>query len=277
MTNKNNISSQTNDISLSHDNAIPKIELLNTKNLEDREITQELAEKITENPSEKPREISNLETINKTNILLNKLESEMKLGHRDVYVTEYGRFRIYLPDVKTDREISDIKIRLVSELLSHEDIITKEEIMDKLRARKLWDNKKEELEQTLTKDVIDLTKDIMYEQHQDEIDFVRLAELKNRKSELEKKRKELTETRDYFLSASLEMKVEIALFKHQMVLCMKQLIKNEDNTESEIPVWNSIEELENDKRKYLVNRISSSAGYFWNGWSEDLLFEALDM
>lgn len=220
-----------------------------------------------------PKEISKMEAQNSTGVLIDSLSMEMRRGYREIELEQVGKIRIYLPDAAIDQQLSDIKAELITALLESDKIITKEQVLDKLRKRDLWDDKREEKEKVLTQDILDIMRDIMYEQHNEKIDVKNLKSLRKRRRDLEQKRTELTATRDYFVVASLESKVDTMLFKHQLVFCIK--VPDEDGNVK--PLWETIEDLEHDSRKYVVNRLSTLSGYFWNGWSEDLLHEALDI
>lgn len=222
-----------------------------------------------------PETVAKMEATNATGVLIDNLTLEMRRGYREIkdFEDTIGIVRIYLPDASIDQELSDRKSELVAALLESDQIITREQVMDKLRSRKIWDDKKEELEKILTQDILEMMRDIMYEQHMEKIDIEKLKSLRKRRRDLEEQRTKLTTSRDYFTSACLESKVDTMLFKYQMTYCVKIIDK-----ENEIlPLWDDLEIFEHDERKYIVNRLSTLAGYFWNGWSEDLLQEALDI
>jgi len=219
--------------------------------------------------------ISLLERINQVGVLVKQIEQEIKRGYRELDTETYGKVRIYIPTPEIEDKITDIRSELLSNLLRNENIMTRGEIIENLKKRKLWSDEKEAQEEKLIQDIAEITRDILYAEHSETINADELKKLYERKMDLEKNLKKLSAMKDYFTNMSLENILEVELFKHQIVLCVKKvkIEKDKDGNKKEVeePLWENIEQFNKEQNKVEIIEITRQAAYYWNGWHEDLL------
>jgi len=211
-------------------------------------------------------EKNQLEIENRTKIHFDRIEQEMHNGYRE-FEFEDKRIRIYLPTPGIESQVTDFKAKLIGELIRQQNYVTKSQVMKELRERGVWDDSMDRKIIDLETDIGDFTKQIMILQHADIVNGESLYSLRERRTNLINTRNELISGRDFLLNGTIEAKVDDAVLKYQLVLCAKL----EDGAQ----LWESLDALNNETNKKLVNRVTTEAGYFWQGWSEDLLKFAL--
>lgn len=236
--------------------------------MEDNDVKLTSSADVQENKTKtiSKEEKDTLEIENRTKIHLDRIEQEMRNGYREFEVDD-KKYRIYLPTPGIEDKITDFKAKVIGELLRQSKYITKSQVMKELRDRGVWDDALERKITDMEQDISDFTKQIMIIQHSDTVNGDALYSLRDRRMKMMNARDEIVRGRDFLLSGTIEAKVEEAVLKYQIVLCAT----HEDQT----PIWNSIDDFYNETNKKLVNRVTTEAGYFWQGWSEDLLKFAL--
>jgi len=231
---------------------------------------KEPADKLSEEETKsREKEVAALELENQTGIHLQKIEQELQRGYKEIEVEDYGKVRIYLPTPGIESELTDYKAKLVGKAIKGgQDYVTKAHVMKFLKETGVWDAETERKLSNLEEDITEYTRKIMITQHANEVDSDTLFELRDKRMKLMEQRQGITSVRDNLFQGTIDAKIEDAILKYQLTLC----VKKEDGT----CVWKSIEELKNETNKKLLNTVVSKSSYFWQGWSEDLLRSALD-
>jgi hypothetical protein len=196
-----------------------------------------------------------------TNLYLERLEQEIKNGYR-VFNFRDKEYRLYLTRVKEDDMLSRFKSQLVSKLLEDTSIYMKDQLIRRLVDRGVWDDTKEKEETSLRERLGKVMADIMIERAKEKEDETLLRELLTERLAVELKLSTLTEAKNNVVSSSLENLLSDSMHKYKMCLCVKD---DQDN-----PIWNSIEELDNDCNKLFVNNISEACLFFWAGLDPSL-------
>lgn len=196
-----------------------------------------------------------------TNLYLERLEQEIKNGYR-IFNFSDKEYRIHLPRVKEDDLISRFKSKMASELLENKDIYMKDQLIRRLQERGVWDDSKEKEEKELREQLGKVMADIMIERAKEDEDVNFLRDLLQERIAIEVKLSNLVETKNNVVSVSLENLLNDSIHKYKMCLCIKDADGNQ--------IWGSIDDLDNDNDKLLVNNLSEAALYFWAGLDPSL-------
>lgn len=207
-------------------------------------------EKVDELTEEEVKDL--LESVNEDT---SKLESEILNGYKVVDFSD-KKYRIYYPKIKEEQIISDFRTKISLELLNSKDSLLREQIVQNLISRGLWNDDKEKQEKTLRERLGKCLADIYTQKSRKKPDENLLKELVKEKILLEARIDELTSVKLYWTQNSAESKIEENVMKCKLVLCVKD--------ENDVNVWNSIDEL-HLADKGLVIYLMNQAMYFWMG------------
>lgn len=202
---------------------------------------------------------------NATNRVIEELEIQVKQGYKE-FVYKDQIFKIYLPKTKEDTELARYKSKLSAELLKNKDLMLKDEVINLLKERGIWDDAKEKKENELRERLTKNMADTFVEKNKEEPDQEILKELRQEKISVNLDLMLLSQTKDYFYASTVETQIEEQMTKMKLCLC----IKNENDQR----VWNSLDELENYNDKAFINLITMEAIYFWAGLDQALFDSA---
>lgn len=197
----------------------------------------------------------------KSGLFLEKLELEIKNGYR-LFTYKDKRYKIFMPTVREDTIINEQKTQLVSKLLKNKDLMMKDEIIENLKSRGVWNDTKEREEIKLRESISSIMTEIMVERAKDEPDQETIREKQKDKLSIEIDMNLLTRSKDYLMQSTLESKIDEELLKYKVSL----LVKNEDDSR----VWNSVEEFEAYNDKLFINTVSIEGIYFWAGLDQSM-------
>jgi hypothetical protein len=191
-----------------------------------------------------------------------KLQQELKQGFR---VVEYEgkEYYIHLPSVKDEEEIMLFRSKLAGAMLQDKNILTREQLLKQIKERGIWSDEKERQEQKLNEYITELLARIFAEYAKDNPDPNKILAWKREKDKLEQERAILALPKTTVLSYSFESLLELAINKIKLSLCVKDKDGNR--------IWPSVETLEQETDKGLVQFLTIEAQYFWFGWHPDLL------
>jgi hypothetical protein len=225
-----------------------------------------LEDKVSEDPLSDSERQTIIEENSKSG--LERLEQEIKSGYR---IIEYDdkKYRICFPSMKDDEVLSRYKSKIAMEVLKDKTIILRDEVIDNLKERGIWDDKKEKQESELREKYSDCLSQFFLEKNKKKPNKATITQLNVEKKILSEMINVLTKTKDYFVNLAAESRIDEMVLKQKMVLCIKSDDKNEC-------VWKSLDEFENCNDKGLVNTIISDAIYFWAGLDQSMFDSAPD-
>lgn len=194
---------------------------------------------------------------------LERLEQEIKNGYKTI-IHEDIKYHIYLPKQKEEKLVLDFKAELVAKLFGKK-ILTKEQVMNELRERGVWNDQKEKQMRGLRDEISNVLRDIFMENSKKKPNKEMLQNLNKQRISLELDLAILTDSISYYMDSTLESEIDREIIKYKMYL----LIKNENDEQ----IWNSFDDLEDDANRGRINFMASSAIYFWAGL-DPALFDA---
>ena len=220
----------------------------------------EAVETQEENPIKDKKKLA-AEIDKSTGALLERIETEIKTGYR---ITQYEGedYRICLPSMKDDQELSIHKNRLAAKYLRDDSLMTQGEVLTMMEKRGTWDKSKAKEEDRLRKRLGDCLSDIYLERAKDEPDDARLDELHHERLSVELDISTVVKGKEFFLNSTMESKIEEEVLRMKLALCLRDA-KGER-------VFKDLEDLENSDKKGLINTVSTEAIYFWAGLDQSM-------
>lgn len=193
---------------------------------------------------------------------------ELERGYRE-FEFDGVKGRVYFPTVGEDNEISAVYARAYSLYLSMEGILTESELQEIYNKRGIWTDKEQErleyLEQSIEETKEDLTEVKIAEDMEDK---KKRKEILKKFAEQKKHMEEHTELsskRTSLFSVSAESKARETSMRQRLVCCVK-----DENGER---FWNTLEDLDSEKRMDLYSNVIRTALLFWSGIPDSFLEE----
>lgn len=241
--------------------------------------TKESSQEVSEG-TEKRREFVDNPVIQKIQKRIDKFAGvipELTQQYREFTVGSVPNdrvIRVYFPTPKDDSDIALIQSRRWGKLVKEEDLQTENEIIEIMKKRGLWSDLNEKkmkslqekhtrLSGKITKMIID--KDVT-------VDFEKLTE---EYEDTERELYDLIDKRSTFTAHSLENRVSETVMKERMWRCIRQVNKKENDEVELVPIWNSYEEIENERDRVLVMSVQTECMTFWQGVPADFLDDLL--
>lgn len=197
------------------------------------------------------------------NLELERLQQEIKSGFKSLQY-ENKTYLIHVPKLREERMILDYKSGLTTKLLADDGKMTKDEVMNSLKKRGIWSDEKERRLQSLRDETSNIFKDIFIENSKSKPNEKNLDTLNKKRVDVELEIAILTDSLSKYLDATIESEMERDINRYKMVI----LITDEFNQ----PIWNSLEDLDNDPDRGRINFLISAGMYFWAGL-DPALFE----
>lgn len=201
-----------------------------------------------------------------------KIEDEIVSGYRDFEVKlpkETYNLRVFHPSNKEQSLISAAYTKKYNELMNTKEYKLWDEIVNDLKERKVWSDEDDTLEEDLQENIIEILKQYLKIKGNNPDDNVMLPKLRLRYFELKKKIDRFNEKRSKYYANSIESKANEVALKYKIVFCLKKR-----DGENLIPMFNSVDDIDESRDNVLLNSILRTCISFWAGLKQEYLNEA---
>jgi hypothetical protein len=202
-----------------------------------------------------------------TKLYLDRLRDEIRQGYREFEYQasseeEPKMFRIYMPTPGNDNEITRFKSRRSTTLLKDTDYMTKDEVMQQLTVRGVWDEEKTIKEEKLQERLNACLRDMYLENSSKIKDYEAMRELELERATVQLDMALLSQSKDTFLDGTIETTLDRDVLRYKLILLVK-------DSEGE-RIWNSEESYDEYADKGLIKEAMEKAIFFWQGLDQSL-------
>lgn len=201
---------------------------------------------------------------------LDKASAELKAGYREVSISRNGKpfiIRIEHPSIADELRINREYTNKYNELIKDGSSLTKKELENELKKRKVITSLDEERVNQLTNSIKKIIEDY---------NLYLTSNNKPSQKKMDQLRSQYYELRDKLLEANRELNehyinsIESIAEQYQSFLKMTLCIKDIDGK----PIWASLEELLNEKYDRLfVSQCIQESQLFWSNISREILYD----
>lgn len=174
--------------------------------------------------------------------------------------------RVYYASPGVESSVNETYARVYGRLLHDENMLPEAQLVDMMIKRGTWpadgDDRIEKLQERISN-----LQALIYINGNNGMTPTELKQKTDQYEEVEKELKNLRNKRLAFTSSSIEMRANEMKIKDQIWQCVKEKV-GEDEWK---PVWNSLEEIDNETNRVLLYRVMNECISFWQGVPTDFL------
>jgi hypothetical protein len=174
-------------------------------------------------------------------------------------------FRVRFPSPKIESAVNRTYSKIYGQLLKDPDHLTEKEILDNAEERGIWSELKEDRMKSLQEKMARI-QGLILVHAEENMTKAELDKITKEYEDADKELDALIAERFSLTSNSLEVRCQEIKIKDQVWQCITEV-----KGDIETPVWNSLEEIENERNRILVYRCVNECVSYWQGIPSDFL------